>query len=153
MPKKPPPAIPPDTMRDFSNQKHLGRVKDQSLTDHLLIINIPSREHESAIRYFDKLLDGKLEEVRPKLPLEMKACGATDVQGTTSRIMKTVWLLLDEPTCMHHRQSVRRGRTTRLRWTCLIVARAFLPFSVFSGTSGRPLHENGPASDRDRSVG
>ncbi|KKZ68648.1 hypothetical protein EMCG_05734 [[Emmonsia] crescens] len=72
-----------DTMRDFSNQRHLGRIKDQSLTNHLLIINMPSRDHESTIRYFEKLLDGKLEEMRAGLSLEMRACGATDVQGTT----------------------------------------------------------------------
>ncbi|OAX82287.1 hypothetical protein ACJ72_03368 [Emergomyces africanus] len=71
------------TMRDFSNQKHLGRIKDQSLTNHLLILNMPSRDHESAIRYFEKLLEGKLDEMNARLSLKVKACGATEVRGTT----------------------------------------------------------------------
>jgi hypothetical protein len=75
--------VPPDTMRDFPNQKHLGRIKDESLTDHLLIINMPSGEHECTVRYFDRFLDRKLDEMRPKLSLEMKPLGATGVQGTT----------------------------------------------------------------------
>ncbi|QSS62110.1 hypothetical protein I7I51_04287 [Histoplasma capsulatum] len=72
-----------DTMRDFSNQRHLGRIKDQSLTNHLLIINMPSGDHESAIRYFDKVLQRKLDEMRTDFSLEMKACGSKDVHGTT----------------------------------------------------------------------
>ncbi|KLJ05799.1 hypothetical protein EMPG_10772 [Blastomyces silverae] len=75
--------VAPDTMRDFSNQKHLGRIKDQSLTNHLLIINMPSGDHESAIRYFDKVLQRKLDEMRTDFSLEVKACGASDVRGTT----------------------------------------------------------------------
>jgi hypothetical protein len=75
--------VPPDTMRDFSNQRHLGRIKDQSLTHHLLIINMPSVEHESATREFESLLDDKLDEMRPRLSHEMRACGAADVPGIT----------------------------------------------------------------------
>ncbi|OJD12758.1 hypothetical protein AJ78_06698 [Emergomyces pasteurianus Ep9510] len=72
-----------NTMRDFSNQKHLGRIKDQSYKNHLVILNMPSRGHESSICYFDKLLQRKLDEMRPNLSLELQACGATDVHGTT----------------------------------------------------------------------
>ncbi|PGH29991.1 hypothetical protein GX50_07238 [[Emmonsia] crescens] len=74
-----------DTMRDFSNQRHLGRTKDQSLTNHLLIINMPSRDHERTTRYFERLLEGKLNEMRAGLSLEVRASGATDVEGTTRK--------------------------------------------------------------------
>ncbi|KAK2774029.1 hypothetical protein FQN52_004600 [Onygenales sp. PD_12] len=75
--------VAPDAMRDFSNLRHLGRSKDQSLTYHLLIINMISRDHASAICYFEKLLEGKLDEMRPRLSLELRPCGGADVQGTT----------------------------------------------------------------------
>ncbi|KAK2742426.1 hypothetical protein FQN55_007864 [Onygenales sp. PD_40] len=75
--------VAPNAMRDFSNLRHLGRSKDQSLTCHLLIINMISRDHASAICYFEKLLEGKLDEMRPRLSLELRPCGGADVQGTT----------------------------------------------------------------------
>ncbi|PGG98269.1 hypothetical protein GX51_06917 [Blastomyces parvus] len=77
--------VAPDTMRDFSNRKHPGRIKDQSLTNHLLIINMPSNDHESAIRYFEMLLHDKLNEMRAKLAVKVKHCGAAGVQGTTRK--------------------------------------------------------------------
>ncbi|KAK2793641.1 hypothetical protein FQN50_009993 [Emmonsiellopsis sp. PD_5] len=75
--------VSPDAMRDFSNLRHLGRIKDISLTYHLIILNMISRDHASAICYFEKLLGGKLDEMIPRLSLELQPCGGADVQGTT----------------------------------------------------------------------
>ena len=75
--------VVPHTMRDFSNQRHIGRTKDQNPSNNLIIVNMPSREHEKAIHYFGQLLEESLNEMRPKLSLKLEASGAADVQGTT----------------------------------------------------------------------
>ncbi|EFR03824.1 hypothetical protein MGYG_06823 [Nannizzia gypsea CBS 118893] len=75
--------VAPDTIHSFSNQRHLGRIKD--LASHCLIIIMPSRDHESATRYFDTLIEGKLNEMRARLFFKLRACGSAEVQGTTRK--------------------------------------------------------------------
>ncbi|EEP82648.1 predicted protein [Uncinocarpus reesii 1704] len=71
----------PDAIRNFSNKKHLGHIKD--FTDHCLIIVMPSREHEVAASIFQRFVFLKLDEMRPDFSLNLKPCGTAEVQGAT----------------------------------------------------------------------
>ncbi|KAK2741539.1 hypothetical protein FQN55_008294 [Onygenales sp. PD_40] len=74
--------IPPDTVEELSNRKHLGRFKTWDPKLQILLVKMSSIEHESTSGTFQSRLTEKLNDIRPKLAHELEFLESTAVKGS-----------------------------------------------------------------------
>ncbi|PGH14255.1 hypothetical protein AJ80_05995 [Polytolypa hystricis UAMH7299] len=74
--------IPPDTVEQLHEYRHLGRLKTYYPNLQKLIIRMVSREHNETVQTFGNYLIIQLNSMKPELAFKLTNFGTSTVQGS-----------------------------------------------------------------------